>query len=341
VLPDGSGYVQEISIPFKELLPAPPAVGDTWQATFQLWSIGFDERFSAETSVNFVSPPPLQTRYELPRNADLSLGLFDPQGRLLRQIVMEEPRVAGVNVEGWNGLDQWGKVIPPGNYLLKGIHYKSLKTEYVMTATSPGTPPWPTADGKGGWFADWQAPQAVVTDGETVYVAAPAAEQTDLIMAIGPDGKRLWGIRDGPWGRCISLALMGDRLYVMCSSPKKTAGSPGHGVYKVGDKTIERGRMVCYDKRTGGLAGPSVKSGRPITFATWDFRDSVRGLWELRLNKSFSPATYGGRSSMACSGMCETTGALGLHRTDQRADFGDGCGWNCVWLSFHDVVTTA
>ena len=36
-----------------------------------------------------------------------------------------------------------------------------------------------------------------------------------------------------------------------------------------------------------------------------------------------------------------TPGALGLNRTDQRADFGDRCGWNFGWLSFHGVVPAA
>ena len=86
-----------------------------------------------------------------------------------------------------------------------------------------------------------------------------------------------------------------------------------------GDKTAQgRALLMCFDKRTGELAGPSVKAGHPIKFTTWEYRHEISNLWDLRLNKSFSPATYGGMHRYSNTGMCETTSALGLAAVSAR-----------------------
>jgi hypothetical protein len=97
------------------------------------------------------SRKPLHITYEIPREAAVSLGLFDNQGRLLRHLIKGETRAAGRNQERWDGLDQWGNVIQAGQYQLKGAYFDPLSLEYVMTATIPGDPPWWNADGTGGW----------------------------------------------------------------------------------------------------------------------------------------------------------------------------------------------
>ncbi len=312
-LPGGRGYVQEMAIPFAALTAngKAPVAGDPWRATLQLWWAGVDERFSSETSVEFEQAAPLHTRYELPHDAYVSLGVFAPDGRLLRWLVRNEQRLAGENVERWDGRDQWGKILPAGDYTLKGIHHEPLKLEHVMTATNPGRPPWWTLDGKGGWLSDQAAPQAAVTDGENVYLAAPYAEAGHAIIAVGPDGKRIWGAKPHVGTpRCVSLALMGDRLYAMFSGPELTANVRK---FADGDKTAQgRAMLMCFDKRTGELAGPSVKAGHPIKFTTWKYRHEVNNLWDLRLKKTFSPTTYGGMHRYSQTGMCETTSALGL-----------------------------
>lgn len=312
-LSGGRGYVQEMAIPFAALTPdgKPPSAGDSWRATLQLWWAGIDERFANETSVEFEQAAPMHTRYHLPRDAYVSLGVFAPDGRLLRWLVRNEQRLAGENVEGWDGRDQWGNTLAAGSYTLKGVHHEPLKLEHVMTATNPGTPPWWTLDGKGGWLSDQAAAQAAVTDGENVYLAAPYAEAGHAIIAVGPDGKRIWGANPHVGTpRCVSLALMGERVYAMFSGPELTANVRR---FVDGDKTAQgRAMLMCFDKRTGELAGPSVKAGHPIKLTTWEYRHEISNLWDLRLKKQFSPATYGGMHRYSNTGMCETTNGLGL-----------------------------
>ena len=310
----GGNYVQEIAIPWAHLLKEgnAPAVGQKFPMTLQLWWAGVgDGWFWVETAVDFEQPPPVQTAYELPRDAAVSLGVFNAKGELLRHLVKEEMRVKGTNVEAWDGLDQWGQVLPAGQYTLRGIHHEPFRLEYVMSASNPGTPPWWTADGKGGWLSDQAAPQAVVTDGTNVYIAAPYAEAGHAIIAVGPDGKRIWGV--SPHGYCpraVSLALMGDKLYATFSGPELVEKVR---TFKQGDTSArERVMMQCFDTRTGELAGISAKSGAPVVIEPWEYRHDVRNLWDLRLNKAFCPTAYGGMHRYSDTGMCETTGSLGL-----------------------------
>lgn|GEM_PF-1718479 len=317
---DDSNYAQEIGIPWRHLLKEgnAPAVGQRFPMTFQLWWSGVDNpQFSVETAVDFEQPPPVRTTYDLPRDASVSLGVFNEKGELLRHLVREEMRVKGANVEAWDGLDQWGKVLPAGRYTLKGIHHEPFALEYVMSANNPGTPPWWTVDGKGGWLSDQAAPQAVVTDGTNVYIAAPYAEAGHAIIAVGPDGKRIWGVSPhGYTPRAVSLALMGGRLYATFSGPELTEKVRA---FKQGDATArERVMMQCFDARTGELAGISAKSGAPVVIEPWAYRHDVRGLWDLRLSKAFSPSTYGGMHRYSDTGMCETTGSLGLAAAGDR-----------------------
>jgi flagellar hook assembly protein FlgD len=115
------------------------------------------DQSSRSDSSDSDSRKPLHITYEIPREAAVSLGLFDNQGRLLRHLIKGETRAAGRNQEQWDGLDQWGNVIQAGQYQLKGAYFDPLRLEYVMTATNPGDPPWWNADGTGGWLSDQSA----------------------------------------------------------------------------------------------------------------------------------------------------------------------------------------
>ncbi len=271
---------------------------------------------SVATAPNPTSP--LLITYDIPREAAVSLGLFDNQGRLLRHLIKAKTRAAGRNQEWWDGLDQWGNVVQEGQYQLKGAYFDPLRLEYVMTATNPGDPPWWTADGTGGWLSDQSAAQDIVTDGTNVYIAVPGTEAGHGLIAVGPDGKRIWGVNNPSHGfpRAVSLTLFGDRLYAMYSGPSLTGGARS---FRRGDQhAIGQATIMCFDKYSGALAGPSVRSGRPIRLTTWEYRHDIHALWDLRLNQRFSPATYGGQHRYSYTEMCETTNALGLTAVGER-----------------------
>jgi hypothetical protein len=91
----------------------------------------------AERSPAQAGPPPT-VAYKMPADGQLTLGLFDRQGRLLRWVIQDEFRLAGDHREPWDGLDQWGCPLPAGSFLLKAAYHPPLATEYKMTLCNPG-----------------------------------------------------------------------------------------------------------------------------------------------------------------------------------------------------------
>ena len=310
--PEPGGYVQQIALPWRALGMAAPQAGETWKATFQPWWAGLEPPFTAFAESTIQPRGALTYAYTMPKEGDLTLGVFDDQGRLLRWIVRDEHRPAGRNTEDWDGLDQYGKPIPAGSYQVKAIYHPPLGLDYQMTLGDPGSPPWPTADDKGDWLSDEADPQGAATDGKWVFLAAPGSEKGYSLIAVDENGRRQWGFQGSIYPRCVSLAVGGDYLYALYSGPELTSG----GDYN-GHNAIGRAVLVCLDKRTGQPArftahDPSLK------VATWPYREAVTPLWEMRKNKTFDAARYGGQPRYFSTDVGESTNALGVAATADR-----------------------
>ena len=227
---------------------------------------------------------PPTVAYRMPADAQLTLGLFDPQGRLLRWVVQDEFRPAGDHREPWDGLDQWRHPLPAGRFVLKAAYHPPLATQYKMTVCNPGNPPWPTPDDKGDWLSDEADPQAVVSDGKWVFLGAPGCELGYSVIGLDERGQRQWGIRVPFNPRCVSLALDGDYLDVLYSGPGLTDGSQLYD----GTNAIGRAILMCLDKRTGRPARFTGENPH-LRVATWPYRQEVSWLWDLREQQVLQP----------------------------------------------------
>ncbi len=249
----------------------------------------------------------LSVPYKMPADGDLTLGLYDRNGQLLRWLVRGEFRYAGENKESWDGLDQYGNPVPPGAYTLKAIYHTPITTNYKMSVANPGNPPWPTPDDKGDWLSDEYDPQAAVTDGKWVYLAAPGDELGYSIIAVDQTGQRQWGIRSTSDGRAVSLALNGNYLYAVYSGGELTDKS---GAF-TGKNGMGKAVLMCFDKRTGKPVQFTLKQPNQVV-ANWPYRNDYTWLDELRNNRSFTPAVYGGQPRYFAADVGETTNVLGL-----------------------------
>ena len=176
-----------------------------------------------------------------------------------------------------------------------------------MSVANPGNPPWPTPDGKGDWLSDEYDPQAAVTDGKWVYLAAPGSELGYSIIAVDETGQRQWGIRSTSDGRAVSLALNGNYLYAIYSGAELTDGTRAF----TGKNGIGKAVLMCFDKRTGKPVQFTLKQPNQVV-ANWPYRNDYTWLDELRNNRSFTPAVYGGQPRYFHADVGETTNALGL-----------------------------
>jgi hypothetical protein len=307
-VPKGGGYSLEVTIPWDALGLGTPKAGDVWKATFQPWWAGLEPEFSAQFETKLEKRGALAVRYELPKDGEVTLGLYDAAGKLLRWITRADYRYAGAQTEAWDGLDQWGVPLPAGTYTVRGLVRPPLKLEHKLTLGNPGTPPWPTPDGKGDWLSDESTPQAAVSDGKWVYLAAPGSEKGWSIIAVDEHGQRQWGLNEEFYPRCVSLALDGDHLYALFSGPELTDSSRG---YFGKGNAIERAILLCVDKRTGKAVKFS-RDKRHLKVATWPYREAITKLSTLRATHGFTPGVYGGQPRYFCNDLGESTSALGV-----------------------------
>ncbi len=305
---DGQGYSQELAIPWK-VLPSgtAPKAGDTWKGTFQVWWAGLNPQFTVIANASLAQGGGIPVTYTLAKEANVTLGVFDGEGHLVQSLVKDARRRAGRNTDYWDGKDQFGNLVSAGKYQVRGLDHPPIETQHVISIGNPGTPPWPTADGKGDWLSDEATAQGAVTDGNNVYLAAPGSEKGNAIMAVGPDGKRLWGFQMSSSPRCVSLALQGQYLYALFSGPESVHATPGTNEP---DK-IGRAFIICLDKNTGAAALFSTQKTE-FRVASWPFVDRVAGLWDLRKNKTFTPANYEGQPRYSANDVGEPTEAVGI-----------------------------
>lgn len=309
---DGLGYTQVIAVPWA-VLPGgtAPHAGDTWKGSFQVWWAGLNPQFTVLASAALSSGGGIPYAYSLPAESNVTLGIFDAQGHLIRSLVKDVHRRAGRSTEYWDGKDQFGAFVAPGKYQVRGLDHPPISVTPVVSLGNPGSPPWPTADGRGDWLSDEAAPQGAVADGTNVYLAAPGSEKGSAIIAVGPDGKRLWGHQESVSPRCVSLTLAGQYLYALFSGPESVHASAGEP-----DK-IERAFIVCLDKTTGAPALFSAQKNE-LRIAEWPYVDRVAGLWDLRAHQSFTPLRYGGQPRYFANDLGEPTEAVGVAAAHNR-----------------------
>lgn len=159
---------------------------------------------------------PVEIAYELPQDARVTLAIDDGNGKRVRNLIAALPRKAGKNADKWDGLDDNGKPVPPGAYAYKLLYHSGIRVNWVMSYNSPGNPSWDTPDGRGAFYGDHTAPQAVAAAGDFVALGCPMGEAGKHLIGCDLTGQRLWGLanRTAFGGGHISLATDGKIVWV-------------------------------------------------------------------------------------------------------------------------------
>lgn len=97
----------------------------------------------------------------------------------------------------WDGLDEQGKLAPPGIYKVRGLTQNGLNGYYEMSFYNPGTPPWQTDDTRGAWGADHSGPRLLARNGANVVIACDFAEGGYGTFVVTPDGTKAWSEKRG------------------------------------------------------------------------------------------------------------------------------------------------
>ena len=158
----------------------------------------------------------VELHYSLPSDGFVTLVIDNSRGARIRNLLGAAPRRAGANIELWDGTDDRGQPAAPGEYRWRMLHHNGVGLEYLLSYGNPGTPPWATSDGKGGWGADHSPPQAAVAVSDGVLLGWPMAESGWFLIGVGADGHKEWGLKNRyAFGdTLINLATDGQFLYV-------------------------------------------------------------------------------------------------------------------------------
>lgn len=214
---------------------------------------------------------PTEVRYTLDRAGRVAIVIDDAAGRRVRNLIADAPRLAGTNVEMWDGRDDAGNLLPPGDYRFKAAVTPPLDLSYEFTLYNSGDPPWWTIDNgdprpaPGGWGSDHSPPMAVTSIGEVVFIGCDVAESGHSIFAVDPAGKKLWGAR---WiDLCGARCLANDGKRVFMAGEGGWIGNETR-IYRIDPATFTTRLMTRQSHtagplgRGGGLSGLAAREGR-------------------------------------------------------------------------------
>jgi hypothetical protein len=144
----------------------------------------------------------IPVRAKVPADAaTFTIVIDDLQGQRVRNLaggyavsdftVAKDGNLATVEVM-WDGRDEARKLVPPGQYKVRGLTKGSLNGYYEMSFYNPGTPPWQTNDKRGAWGADHTTPRLLARSGDNIVITCDFAEGGYGTFAVKPDGTKAW-----------------------------------------------------------------------------------------------------------------------------------------------------
>ena len=172
--------------------------------------------FAADNKSNEPGPAGIPVHFKSDRPGFVTLVMEDMDGSRVKNLVFDHPVQAGDNTIYWDGSSLTG-VAAAGTYQVRGVFHEGIAPRLEYSFYSPGTPPWPTADGRGGWLADHTAPAAALflpngspwptKDAKpVVLLGADSAEAGHALMWVDLDGHKLGGTKIRGWNGGIALA---------------------------------------------------------------------------------------------------------------------------------------
>jgi len=235
--PDGKGYSFEYRVPWKLLrLEKPWQDGDTVQTQWQVqWGdprgdkaiAGMtDVRVKDSGDLGYMGPASWGTgivhgkgnlklakkvrveraaghipiAFELPQATKVSLAVTDKEGHVVRTCLGAEPMPAGKQTYLWDGLDDYDRPVPAGEYLWKMLTQDGFEQKFVCDVGSSGDPPYQNDEGTGGWAGDYGYPVCVNIDGDQVVLGTGDGEASVRTIGTTLDGKKQWGAHWGAKG---------------------------------------------------------------------------------------------------------------------------------------------
>lgn len=225
---------------------------------------------------------PVPIRLAVPRDAvKLTVVIDDARGNRVRNLASHldvSPYVVKTEADKrvveipWDGRAEgkWnkerslflGEVVEPGQYIARGVAHGGIGVVHVGSFYNPGTPPWHTADGTGGWLSDHSAPSAVgavpaaSASRGRVFLGDYGGECGVGFIGLDANGRKIWEwVRHGSGAWYI--AANAEHVYFVTAA----LGSPG--ARKLGRLNPDNGEPVAFGAAPE-IELPDVASGLAV-----------------------------------------------------------------------------
>jgi hypothetical protein len=128
-------------------------------------------------------------RITLPSAGLVSVGIFNPDGQLIRNLHFGDRREPGDMWIAWDGLDEQGRPLPPGSYEWRALSRPGFRASLVANLGT-NHPEGVTRC----WGGNHGGPETVACDDQGIFIGFPGSEFTGQLIAIRPDGGRRWSL---------------------------------------------------------------------------------------------------------------------------------------------------
>jgi len=194
--------------------------------------------------------------WEQPGDGVASVVVENADGVRVRNLVSGRRFSAGAQSVVWDGLDEEGRLVAPGEYRWRAVTHPGIRPKFLMSYYSPGKPGW-FAGPTSRWLGDHSPPLCAASNGESIAIGCPIAESGNNIVLVDPEGNKF---QDGNLSSFIGsgnlfLAMDGERFYAFAE------GVPHYEKIR----KDEKGEEFLYGS---------------LSFVAWNIRDGSRFRYE-------------------------------------------------------------
>ncbi|MBI1373592.1 MAG: hypothetical protein GC159_12760 [Phycisphaera sp.] len=147
-----------------------------------------------------------------PSDGKATIVIENAAGERVRNLVSGRAFNAGRNTVVWDGFDENGQLVPPGDYHWRGVTHPGIKPDFRMSFAGGREPinarPWGPNHG---------LLQDAVADSKHIYFAAPVTEGGWALLALDPEGNFVQGYEHQQGFGIGHNAIAVDDKYLYCA----------------------------------------------------------------------------------------------------------------------------
>jgi hypothetical protein len=200
----------------------------------------------------------IRLSFEQPQEGKASVVIENEKGERIRNLVSGRAFNAGKHEVVWDGLDEVGKLVPPGSYSWRAVTHEGIRPRYRMNF---GNGDEPTTE---SWGPNHSTLHAAAANGERVFFAAPVTEGGWALLALNNEGRLVQGYEHQHGFGIQHDAIAADSRYLYCAQDGFAWGGRPD-VAKPDWKATWTVTVCRYDIATGHLVEwPGKVRGLPV-----------------------------------------------------------------------------